>query len=72
MATSIIFNRGDNFKMMNSLCQGLNDLVQVCSNVILTKCFNFDTIHQIDKEMLDSMKTSIDTTTPGADTTPNR
>ena len=60
MANAIIFNRGDNRKMMKSLCQGLSDLVYVCSHDILNECFNFDTIQQINTEMLKNMKPSIE------------
>lgn len=60
MANAIIFNRGDNLKMMRSLCQGLSDLVYVCSHDILNECFNFDTIQQINTEMLKNMKPSIE------------
>ena len=60
MATSIIFNRGNNQKMMQSVCQGLDDLVYVCSHNILNKCFNLDTIHQINNGLLNNMKPTID------------
>ena len=60
MANAILFNRGDNLKMMRSLCQGLSDLVYVCSHDILNECFNFDTIQQINTEMLKNMKPSIE------------
>ena len=60
MATNIILNRGDDLKMMKSVCQGLDDLVYTCSYDILNKCFNPDTIHQINNGLLDNMKTSLD------------
>ena len=60
MATNIILNRGDDLKMMKSVCQGLDDLVYTCSYNILNKCFNPDTIHQINNGLLENMKTSLD------------
>ena len=60
MANKIIFNRGDNAKMMNALCQGLSNLVHTCSHDILNKCFNFDTIQEINTALLTNMRSSIE------------
>ena len=60
MATNIIWNRGDDQKMMNSVCRGLNDLIFTCSHNILNKCFNLDTIHNITNGLLENMKPSLD------------
>merc|ERR1712045_326318 len=46
---------------MKSVCQGLDDLVYTCSYNILNKCFNRDTIHQINNGLLENMKHSLDT-----------
>ena len=46
--------------MMESLCEGLNDLVVVCSHNILNKCFNVDKIQEINVAMLNNMKPSIE------------
>ena len=60
MANAMLFNQGDTRKMMESLCEGLNDLVFVCSHNILNKCFNVDKIQEINVAMLNNMKPSIE------------
>ena len=60
MANDILSSRGNDAKMMESLCKGLDNLIKMCSHKILNKCFDVEMIHQINAALLDRMMPAID------------
>ena len=64
VVTFIVFmfvsNRGNDAKMMESLCKGLDNLIKICSHKILKTCFDVEMIHQINAALLNRMMPAID------------